>query len=96
MAVLIIFYGGVLFTGKFNLDLALNIAPENPENSKMVSVWISKGVALALPYAIWLYLAIEQLPLAAEEATDVKKDMPKGNHTRTVDPDHHRSGGGFP
>ena len=77
LAVLIIFYGGVLFTGKFNLDLALNIAPENPENSRWFPFGF-KGVALALPYAMWLYLAIEQLPLAAEEAIDVKKDMPKG------------------
>ncbi|MBT7909441.1 MAG: amino acid permease, partial [Verrucomicrobia bacterium] len=52
-------------------------APENPENSRWFPFGF-KGVALALPYAIWLYLAIEQLPLAAEEAIDVKKDMPKG------------------
>ena len=32
----------------------------------------------ALPFAVWLYLAIEQLPLAAEESHDPKKDMPKG------------------
>jgi ethanolamine permease len=60
LGVLIIFYAGVLLTGKFNLDLALNIAPENPENSRWFPFGF-KGVALALPYAIWLYLAIEQL-----------------------------------
>ena len=31
-----------------------------------------------LPFAVWLFLAIEQLPLAAEESADPKKDMPKG------------------
>jgi ethanolamine permease len=31
-----------------------------------------------LPFAVWLFLAIEQLPLAAEESHDPKKDMPKG------------------
>jgi ethanolamine permease len=31
-----------------------------------------------LPFAVWLFLAIEQLPLAAEESTDPKQDMPKG------------------
>ena len=31
-----------------------------------------------MPFAVWLYLAIEQLPLAAEESHDPKKDMPKG------------------
>ena len=33
---------------------------------------------LALPFAVWLFLAIEQLPLAAEESTDPKQDMPRG------------------
>ena len=37
-----------------------------------------KGIAAALPFAIWFYLAIEQLPLAAEESHDPKHDMPKG------------------
>jgi ethanolamine permease len=37
-----------------------------------------KGVLATLPFAVWLFLAIEQLPLAAEESTDPKKDMPKG------------------
>jgi len=30
-----------------------------------------------LPFAMWFYLAIEQLPLAAEETHDVVNDMPK-------------------
>ena len=33
---------------------------------------------VTLPFAVWLFLAIEQLPLAAEESADPKKDMPKG------------------
>lgn len=37
-----------------------------------------KGVLGALPFAVWLFLAIEQLPLAAEESVDPKRDMPKG------------------
>jgi ethanolamine permease len=36
------------------------------------------GVLAALPFAVWLYLAIEQLPLASEESVDPKKDMPTG------------------
>ena len=36
------------------------------------------GVLATLPFAVWLFLAIEQLPLAAEESVDPKKDMPKG------------------
>jgi ethanolamine permease len=36
------------------------------------------GVLAALPFALWFYLAIEQLPLAAEESYDPRRDMPKG------------------
>ena len=38
----------------------------------------SKGWLPALPFALWLYLGIEQLPLAAEESHDPRRDMPKG------------------
>lgn len=36
------------------------------------------GAFAALPFAVWLFLAIEQLPLAAEETEDPKQHMPKG------------------
>jgi ethanolamine permease len=36
------------------------------------------GIWAALPFAMWLFLAIEGVPLAAEEAKDPAKDLPKG------------------
>jgi len=36
------------------------------------------GVLTAMPFAVWLFLAIEQLPLASEEAIDPRRDMPRG------------------
>jgi ethanolamine permease len=60
----------------FSLDQALNIPPESGG-----SRWLPKGIGgifAALPFAIWFYLAIEELPLAAEESHDPKRDMPKG------------------
>ena len=36
------------------------------------------GILAALVYAIWFFLAVEGVPLAAEEARDPKRDMPKG------------------
>jgi ethanolamine permease len=36
------------------------------------------GILATLPFAVWLFLAIEQLPLAAEESVDPKRDMPRG------------------
>ncbi|RZQ59253.1 ethanolamine permease [Amycolatopsis suaedae] len=36
------------------------------------------GVLAALVYGIWFFLAIEGVPLAAEEARDPRRDMPRG------------------
>jgi ethanolamine permease len=36
------------------------------------------GILASMPFAVWLFLAIEQLPLAAEESANPKRDMPKG------------------
>ena len=43
--------------------------------------WLPRGwpgVARCLPFALWVYLGIEQLPLAAEESHDPARDMPRG------------------
>lgn len=60
---------------------AMNVGPggvELPEGNGPFLPNGVKGVLLALPFAVWLFLAIEQLPLAAEESVDPKRDMPKG------------------
>jgi ethanolamine permease len=60
------------------VDPATGALVELPEgNGPFLPLGI-KGVFAALPFAVWLFLAIEQLPLAAEESHDPKKDMPKG------------------
>lgn len=71
-AILIIFYYGALTNLEaFKLELLFNVAP-NPNQSAngLPKGWF--GVFKAVPYAIWFYLAIEQLPLAAEEAREDK------------------------
>ena len=74
LAILTVFYVGAI--QHFSLDWALNIEPE-PGGSRWLPMgWM--GVAAALPFAIWFYLAIEELPLAAEESHDPKRDMPRG------------------
>ncbi|MBV9301092.1 MAG: amino acid permease [Acidobacteriaceae bacterium] len=43
--------------------------------------WLPKGTAgifSCLPFALWVYLGIEQLPLAAEETHEPHRSMPKG------------------
>ena len=37
------------------------------------------GILFSLPFAIWFFLGIEELPLAAEEATNPSKDIPKAS-----------------
>ena len=36
------------------------------------------GVWAAIPYAIWFFLAVEGVPLAAEETKNPKRDLPRG------------------
>ena len=65
----------VLFSGKFDFGLLTNIPPEDGGSSFLPKgIW---GIFPALPFAIWFYLAIEELPLAAEESHDPKRDIPK-------------------
>jgi ethanolamine permease len=37
-----------------------------------------EGIWAAFPFAIWFFLAVEGVPLAAEETRDPKRDMPRG------------------
>jgi ethanolamine permease len=76
IVVLLIFYVGAIFSGAFSWSLLFNIEPDPGQSA----TWLPKGwygVFAALPFAIWFFLAIEQLPLAAEETHDVVNDMPK-------------------
>ena len=36
------------------------------------------GIWAAVPFAIWFFLAVEGVPLAAEEAKDPAKSLPRG------------------
>jgi ethanolamine permease len=73
--VLLVFYGGAIATDSFRWSNVLNIAPE-PGASPFLPRGIY-GIFAALPYAVWFYLAIEQLPLSAEESYDAARDMPR-------------------
>jgi ethanolamine permease len=74
LAVLAIF--GVLAIPHFDSSRLLDIQPD-PGNSTFLPFGLD-GILKALPFAIWWYLAIEELPLAAEESMDPKRDVPKG------------------
>ncbi|MEM7099491.1 MAG: amino acid permease [Pseudomonadota bacterium] len=74
LAILAVFFASAL--PHFEWDNLWNIQPEPGQSKFLPYGWSAIGAAL--PFAIWLYLAIEQLPLAAEESVDVKRDMPRG------------------
>ncbi len=75
LAILTVFYVASLWD--FSWDRLTNITPD-AGNSDWFPFGTIEGVFLALPFAIWFYLAIEELPLAAEESADPKRDIPKG------------------
>ncbi len=60
------------------VDPATGAAVELPEGHGPFLPFGLHGVLAALPFAVWLFLAIEQLPLAAEESAHPERDMPKG------------------
>ena len=53
-------------------------AVELPEGNGPWFPFGFSGVLATLPFAVWLFLAIEQVPLAAEELVDPKRDLPRG------------------
>lgn len=75
LLILAVFYVAAL--GRLDLErYAFDIPPE-PRHSAFLPRG-PLGILAALPFAMWFYLAIEQLPLAAEESHDPVKDLPRG------------------
>lgn len=75
LAILVIFYIGAI--PHFDFDRwALNIPPVEGASRFLPMGWV--GILAALPFAIWFYLGIEELPLAAEEAQNPERDIPRG------------------
>jgi ethanolamine permease len=62
----------------FNAANLFDVVPDgSPTSSAFLPMGIG-GVVGALVYGIWFFLAVEGVPLAAEETADPKKDMPRG------------------
>jgi ethanolamine permease len=76
LGVLAIFFVAALFSGKFSVDNLFDIVPEAGGSTFLPYGFL--GIFLALPFAIWFFLGIEGLPLAAEETQDPAKDIPRG------------------
>lgn len=84
LAILVVFWVSAIPNIEFS-KFALNIgvgadgaATELPDGKGPFLPFGISGILATLPFAVWLFLAIEQLPLAAEESVDPKRDMSKG------------------
>jgi len=83
IVVLAFFFIAALVSGKFDTGLWTNIPDGGGDalaagGGPMFPFGIS-GIFKALPFAIWFYLAIEEVPLAAEESMDPRRDVPRGS-----------------
>lgn len=76
LAVIAFFVVVALIGGNFSLSKLFDIAPE-AGGSAFLPFGIT-SVLLALPFAIWFFLGIEELPLAAEETHAPQKAIPVG------------------
>lgn len=79
LAVFAIIATAVALIGDFNTANLFDIAPSSDvEGATQFLPFGWHGVWAALPFAMWLFLAVEGVPLAAEEAKEPAKDVPKG------------------
>ena len=82
LAVLGFFIIAAIFSGKLDFSLWTNIASDGSEipdgGGELLPFGIS-GIFKSLPFAIWFFLAIEEVPLAAEESMDPRRDVPRGS-----------------
>ncbi len=74
---LVVFVVGMI--PEFSASNLTDIAPDaSASGSSDFLPFGYAGVLSAFVYGIWFFLAVEGVPLAAEEARDPKRDMPKG------------------
>ena len=85
IAVLIVFFVSAIplfdfskYAMNIGADPTTGAAIELPQGHGPFLPFGIYGILASMPFAVWLFLAIEQLPLAAEESVDPRRDMPKG------------------
>ena len=64
--------------GQFDSANLTDIAPTDAAGASSFLPFGYIGIWAAVPFAIWFFLAIEGVPLAAEEAKDPTKNVPRG------------------
>jgi ethanolamine permease len=78
IGIILVFSLMAAFSGAFSWESLWNIEPDPTIAGS--STFLPNGplpILFALPFAMWFFLGIEELPLAAEEAHDPVRDIPK-------------------
>jgi ethanolamine permease len=78
LAVFAIIATAIALIGDFDTSRLFDIAPTDAAGASEFMPMGWYGVWAALPFGMWLFLAVEGVPLAAEEAKDPARDVPKG------------------
>jgi ethanolamine permease len=73
---LVVFLVGAI--PQFDAGNLLDIAPTDAAGASSFLPYGLIGIWAAFPFAIWFFLAVESVPLAAEEARDPARSMPRG------------------
>jgi len=82
LAILLVFFIMAFAAGAVDFGSLWNIAPD-PGQTEFLPHGVLP-ILFALPFAMWFYLGIEELPLAAEEAHNPTKDIPKAGITGLI------------
>lgn len=77
IGILVVFAVMSLTSGLLNWDSLWNIPSDGGATSSTFLPFGVMGILFAIPFGVWLFLGIEALPLAAEEAHDPARDIPK-------------------
>ncbi|MCU1441246.1 MAG: amino acid transporter permease [Rhodoglobus sp.] len=75
IAILVVFAIAALASGAWSTANLFDVAPD-PGQSEFLPHGVLP-ILFVLPFAMWFFLGIEELPLAAEEAHDPARDIPK-------------------
>jgi ethanolamine permease len=62
----------------FSVDNLFDIPPTDAAGASTFLPFGYVGIWTAIPYGMWFFLAIEGVPLAAEETNDPQKNLPRG------------------
>ncbi|MCM2972411.1 ethanolamine permease [Larsenimonas suaedae] len=78
LAVFAILATALALFGAFDASRLFDIAPTDAAGASAFLPFGWYGVWAALPFGMWLFLAVEGVPLAAEEAKNPARDVPRG------------------